>query len=57
MIVTVDDLIKELEQYPKDMKVFYATKYALIPLEVLKLNDDYISIDMKSTEKHKYKNG
>lgn len=53
MIETIDDLIKELSKYPKNAKVFYATKYALIPLEVKQL-DQYIAIDINSHEKHKY---
>lgn len=54
---TVKELIKELSQYPGDMEVYYTTKYALTPLEVKRYSDRCIGIDMKASEKHKYKNG
>ena len=55
MIKTVDDLIKELSQYPGDMEVYYATKYALVPCNVKKLDNPCISIDMLELEKNKYR--
>ena len=55
MTFTINDLKKELDKYPKDMEVFYATKYALVPLEVKKLENRCIAIDMANTEKPKYK--
>ena len=56
MIVTVDDLINELSKYPRDMEVYYATKYALVPCSVNELEDGRcISIDIDDNEKSKYK--
>lgn len=53
--LTISELIEELSQYPEDMEVYYATKYALVPLEVKKFEERCIGIDMKSSEIHKYK--
>lgn len=53
--VTVSELIAELSQYPADMEVYYATKYALTPLEVKQYEGRCIGIDMKTSEVHKYK--
>lgn len=54
---TVNELINELKKYPMDMEVYYTTKYALIPLEVVPIGDRCISIDMHRDEKHKYSKG
>ena len=53
--LTVKELMEELSQYPEDMEVYYATKYALTPLEVKQYEGRCIGIDMKSSEVHKYK--
>lgn len=55
--VTVNEIIKELSKYPSDMEVYYATKYALAPLEVKILDDRCIAIDMHKEVKNKYKEG
>ncbi|MBQ2652509.1 MAG: hypothetical protein IJF83_03050 [Methanobrevibacter sp.] len=53
--LTITELINELSQYPPDMEVYYATKYALVPLEVKEYEGRCVGIDMKTSEKHKYK--
>lgn len=53
--LTIHELINELSTYPPEMEVYYATKYALVPLEVKKYENRCVGIDMKQTEKHKYK--
>lgn len=55
MVTTIHDLKKELEKYDDSLEVYYATNYALVPLEVKKLDDRCVCIDMNTGEKHKYK--
>lgn len=53
--LTIKEVLNELSQYPQEMEVYYTTKYALVPLEIKKYGNRCIGIDMKASEKHKYK--
>lgn len=54
-IINIAGLIQELSKYPPEMEVYYATKYALVPCTVKKLDDRCVTIDMAEMEKDKYK--
>lgn len=44
--ITVEELINLLEQYPLDLKVFYATRYALTPFSLRVFDEKYLIIEM-----------
>ena len=44
--VTVGELIKILEKYPSDLKVFYSTRYALTSFDLSVVNDKYLIFEM-----------
>ena len=49
--VTVEELITILEEYPNDMKVYYSTKYALVPFNVRKV-EKYLILEMSDEVKY-----
>ena len=52
--LTVSELIEVLEKYPKDMKVYYSTKYALVPFSVRRV-EEYLLLEMTTEVQELFK--
>ena len=49
--VTVGELIRILEEYPSTTKVYYSTRYALTPIQVRMIADEFVVVEMTDESK------
>lgn len=54
MVATVKDLLELLEEYEDGVRVFYSTRYALVPLSVKLIEDDILVFDMSDEAKKSF---
>ena len=53
-IVNVKDLLKVLGEYDGCVRVFYSTRYALVPLSVKLVEEDILVFDMSDEAKKSF---